>query len=571
MRILWRALFFACICWPFSAAAVDPFSAQAPLLDASEPLQGVWIAPYGSDSGGNGTRAKPFYTPAKAALFGDTILALPGRYTEFGKITRGGTPNKPLRLRPVALGTVVFALQDAAQPAILAASHIYLEGIVLHGRELDTPGTCLRVEGSQQDITITKSKIDHCAVGIDAGIETLSHLTITESVFSDIQNQAMNCGQAACLHHRMARVRFEHLGYSSASSSAAILYSARSHDVRWRDVLLRDILGDGARFIGPAPSIANSQFIQIEGTALALERGGYLAKTDVAALKAGLAARVGDGLVIERSLFRSLAASSTPFLIMPDDESAPSSTLLLAYSRFEVPQKTLRLGGKKSGHQIIWNGIVLWFSHPSPEILLPKSDAVSPNDIELQPTITRQEASQLFFGEAEPAELFSPLFRGGETTYNPDGSRTITAGSELRGETSGQSYVLGQDDRVHFLVRESQRTAWYPYGSTNILKEERLEELLRGEDMTEPPGTLVKIPQRPHVYLVTAPNILRWITVEPLAYAYAGPRWASTIVTIPREEITQYEEGEPITNESTFEELDVLRQVPDPGDLFQKE
>lgn len=570
MRIAWRVLLLVLVCWPLSTRAADPFAAQPYTPSHVSDRDGVWIAPNGSDVTGNGTRANPFYTPAKAALFGHTVLALPGRYTEFGVLTRSGTPREPLLIRPSVAGTVAFALQDALQPAVIAASHVRIEGITIHGRELEAPGTCLRIEGSQEDISLAATRIDHCSIGLDAGSTSLSHLTITDSSFSDTRNRAIDCGQAICSHHRFTRVRFEHLGYSSTSSSAQILYSAESRDVRWRDVQLRDIQGDGAHFIGPAPSIANSQFIQIEGTALTMERGGYVTKTDIAALTTGLAAKIGDGLVIERSLLRSLSPSSTPFTVLASDVSAPSSTLLLAYSRFVVPGKQFVLGATKSNHAITWNGIVAWFIDPEPHLALPGGRSIPVGDVQNERVVTREDDSQLFFGEAEPAELFSPIFVGGQTTYNQDGSRTITAGSELRGETSGQSYILGQDDRVHFIVRESQRTAWYPYGSVNILKEERLEDLIRGDDMTEPPGTLIKIPQRPQVYVVTAPNFIRWIANEALAYAFAGPRWASTIVTIPREEITQYEEGDPITNEAHFEESDLLRQVPDPGDLFQK-
>ncbi len=570
-RVALSLFFFTLISWPLSTYAVDPFAAQPYSPSRVSRLDGVWIAPHGSDVSGNGTPEEPFYTPAHAALFGNTVLAVPGRYTEFGTITRGGTPGRPLLIRPATEGAVAFALQDASQPATIAVSHVKLEGLTIHGRELETPGTCLRIEGPQEDLTITHSRIDHCRTGLHAGTASLAHLTLTDSSFSDIQDQALNCGQATCSHHRLNRVRFEHLGYDATTGTAQILYSASSRDVRFRDVLLRDIRGDGAYFLGPAASIANSQFIQIEGTALTLERGGYLAKTDIAALGTGLAAGIGDGLVIERSLLRSLQTSSTPFMVLDHDTSTPSSTLLLAYSRIEVPQPSLVLGAQRSRHTITWNGIVLWFTNPEPRIVLPGERSVAVTNIEQEPAITREDDSQLFFGEAEPAELFSPLFRGGETTYNQDQSRTITAGSELRGETSGQSYVLGQDDRVHFLVRESQRSTWYPYGSVNLLKEERLEDLVRGDDMTEPPGTLLKIPERPQVYLVTAPNILRWITTETLASTYAGPRWASTIMIIPREELTQYEEGDPITHEAQLEDADVLRQVPDPGDLFQRE
>ncbi len=571
MRIAWGALLLFVASLPTAALATQ---APGSLRVATPPTAletATWIAPHGSDATGNGTEQRPFYTPARAALLGRPILALPGRYTEFGTITQGGTARTPLVLRPATSGTVVFALQDAAQPATIAASHIELQDITIHGRELATPGTCLRIEGPREDLTLTRTRIDHCQVGLDAGTAGLTHLTLEDSSMSDIRGQAIDCGRTTCSHHRFTRVQFEHLGYDTTTTTAKIIYSATSRDSRWRDVVVRDSIGDGVRFDGPAASIANSQFIQIDGTALTLGRGGYITKTDIATLKTGLAAHIGDGLVIERSLLRNLSTTSTPFLILPNDHSSPTSSLVFAYSRIEVPGEALVLGASQSRHTVVWNGLVAWFSHPSPVLVLPGGQRVSVEESAQVDAITREDDSQLFFGEASTAELFSPRFSGGETTYNPDGSRTITAGSELRGETSGQSYILGQDDRVHFLVRESQREAWYPYGSVNILKEERLEDLIRGDDMTEPPGSLIKIPERPQVYVVTAPNIIRWVLNEALAYAFAGPRWAQRITTIPREEMTQYEEGDPITTEADFEASDVLRQVPDPGDLFQKE
>lgn len=571
MRTAWGALLLILCSVPTPALAVQELGSLRVTASVPAAELATWIAPHGSDTTGNGTERRPFYTPGRAAQLGRPILALPGRYTEFGTITQGGTARTPLVLRPATTGTVVFALQDAAQPATIAASHVELRDITLHGRELATPGTCLRVAGNVEDLSLTRTRVDHCRVGLDAGSTALTHFTLEDSSMSDIQERAIDCGRATCSHHRLTRVVFEHLGHDTASTTAKILYSAASRDSRWRDVTVRDSIGDGVRFDGPAPSIANSQFIQIDGTALTLGRGGYITKTDIAALQTGLAAQIGDGLVIERSLLRRLSTSSTPFLVLPSDQSSPTSSLVFAYSRLEVSNETLALGGPRSRHAVVWNGLVAWFHHPSPVLLLPGGQRVSVEDSDRANGITHEDDSQLFFGEASQAELFSPLFAGGETTHNADGSRTITAGSELRGETSGQSYILGQDDRIHFLVRESQREAWYPYGSANILKEERLEDLIRGDDMTEPPGTLIKIPERPQVYVVTAPNILRWIMNEALARAFAGPRWAQRITTIPREEMTQYEEGDPITKEADFEASDVLRQVPDPGDLFQKE
>ncbi len=526
----------------------------------------AWVAPNGSDVTGDGSAAHPFLTPGQAASLGRTVVLKPGRYGQFGRVSQGGTARTPLVIRPEKSGAqVVFALQDAQQPAEIAASHVRLEGFSITGEELVTPGDCIRLANDVQDLELAFLRLDHCRTAINGNGHrwehgTLSHTTIRDSV------SALQC-TGACLTQRWNRLRVEQVG--NASSSALFL-SASSTNLRVRDLLLRDVDGDGLRVEGGRPSIANSFFTQISGTALFLAEGGFVGKTEIATRGRGLVAHVGPDLVVERSLFYKLAPEATPFAIDERDASSPTSTLLIAFTRIDTATSSLRLAGMNSRHQVSLTGDVFWFSDERQPVFLPNARTVAAETLQDDDTVDQDEDSLFLFTPATQGDLFSPVFSGGTVTRNDDGSRTITAGTQIRATEEDPVYVLGQNARVHLLEGLGRTLRWYPYPvEVTVIGNASFNDLLRGGDMTEPPGTLIKAKTRPHVYLVTAPSHIRWLANETIAEAYGGPRWARSIVTLPNAEMTKYSEDIPILSTHAFAEADVLRQVPDPGDLYE--
>ncbi len=565
-----HAYLLACAAFLFPQAVFADTQVLTPdaYIASSLPAHVTWVAPNGSDTTGDGSEAHPFLTPGHAAEFGRTVALKAGRYGQFGRISKGGTARDPLVIRPArSSDRVIFALQDAQQPAEIAASHVRLEGISITGEELVTPGDCLRITSDIQDLELAYLRFDHCKTAINGNGQRWEYGTITHTTIRDSVS-ALQC-TGACVTQRWNRLRVEQIGDGSPSSSALFL-SASSTSLRVRDLMLRDVEGDGVRVEGGRPSIANSFFTQISGTAIFLAEGGFVGKTEIATRGRGLIAHVGPDLVVERSLLYKLTPEATPFAIDERDASSASSTLLIAFTRIEAATSSLRLAGTSSKHQINWAGVVFWFNDKREPVFLPNGRTVAAETLIDDETIERGDDSLFFFTPAAPGDLFSPVFSGGTVTRNGNGSRTITAGAQIRGNEEEPAYVLGQNNRVHLLEGLGRTIRWYPYPvEVTTIGNSAFSDLLRGGDMTEPPGTLIKAKTRPHVYLITAPNHLRWIANETIAEAYGGPRWTRSIVTLPNSEMTKYTEDVPILSTHAFAEADVLRQVPDPGDLFE--
>ncbi|MBP7006197.1 hypothetical protein KBB27_03685 [Patescibacteria group bacterium] len=559
-------LFALALCFPIAAHADLNRVTPQPYALTPVPMDATWVSPTGSDLSGDGTQANPFSTPTKAASLGKTVVLEPGRYPLFGRLAHGGTSRSPLVIRPATTtAPIVFVFQDAQQPAIIAASHIRIEGITLSGEELANPGACAVFGTNVDDVAFQNVTFKNCAQGIDTIASTWNHGVIQDSFFRDISDIGIDC-RGSCIHQRWNRVRLEHIGQSASSSG--IFVSASSNDIRLRDVFVRDITGDGASFLGGPPSIANSVFTQISGTALTLANGGFVGRTEINTQNQGIFAHIGNNLTIERSLIHKFAIEAVPFQIASNDASSPSSTLLLAYSRIEAGTSTLALAGTSSRHQIELSGTVFWFADQASTVRLPNRQTIEARTLLEQKNIQQADDSMLVFVPPNETDLFTPLFSGGDTVHYDNNRRTITSGSQIRGNIDDPAYVLGQNAHVH-LLGEIAKT-WYPYPSDiQTIGDSAFGSLLRGGDITLPPGTLIKAKTRPEVYLITAPNIIRWIKTEALAEAFGGPRWNQELVELPGAELTKYQEGTSIENEDAFSEADVLRQIPDPSDLYR--
>lgn len=567
MQTRWLLIALASALFPLRAWASPADLLPQPYDPPPIPPAAIWVSPTGSDLTGNGTQARPFFTPARAAESGSPIILAPGRYPQFGTITHGGTGRDPLVIRS-ASGTAVFAQQDANVPATIKASHVRLEGVEIHGLELADPGTCLAIRSDVEDVTIAHSRIHHCGDGIVVENGSLANGTLEDVTLSDIEGTALSC-TGTCTHQRWTNVLIEHIGSDSASGTATLVANG-AQDIRIRDLTVRDVQGDGARFLGARPSIVNGQFRQISGTALQMDHGGYVGRTDVEAEGYGLKGGVGTGLTIERSLFVARQPSAIPFAITQSTSSTQDARLTLTWSRFDVPNGTLQLAAKGDTHQTVWNEGTFWFRDDTDKVILGDQQVVIARNI-VTSSVERTGDSQLYFDPPYENDLFSSTFSGGVTTVNEGGGKTITAGSLIRGNEQEHPYVLGEEQRVHLLEDTERKTRWYPHGENiTTIGDGPFSSLLRSDDVTEPPGTLIKSSARPQVYLVTAPNLLRWISSEALAKAYAGPHWNQQIIEMKDGAITHYREVEPILTEEDLEDDDVLRRYVDPADLFDE-
>ena len=568
MLLRWMICASVLALFPFSAFADVSDVGPQPFLVTPLPHSVTWVATNGSDVTGDGSALHPFLTPAHAARLGQTIVIAPGRYAAFGTITRGGTDRDPLVIR-AASGTVTFALQDASEPATIAASHIQLDGIDIQNAQLTTPKSCLQLGADVEDVEIDHARLNHCPKAIDTHGFRWSHGALQDVQISDIQNIGIDCS-GVCTSQRWNRLLIQHIG-DETTSGTAIIVSDHSADLRLRDVIVRDVSGDGAIFDGGKPSIANSWFIQISGTSLVLKEGGFVGHTQVDTGAVGLEANIGTNLVIEHDLFHALTPTATPFTILSDHPSATSTNLLLTWSRFDIPNGQLRLGGQLDQHRVVMNGCVFWFRATSDQILLPGGQTINEYQVPDVKSIEQHEDTIFYTTPPITGDLFSAIFSGGMTTRNQDTSRTITEGSQVRGTEEDPPYVLGQEQHTHLLPSPEMTARWYPYhNEITTIGTNPFSALTRGLDVTEPPGTLIKATSRPEVYLVTAPNMIRWVSSEELAYAYDGPRWNEHILVLPDEDLTHYQEDDAITSVADFSDDDVLRQLPDPADLFEQ-
>lgn len=552
---------------PIHAFAEEAIAPRA-YLPASIPEDAIWVAPNGSDVSGDGSRAHPFRTPGRASQVPAVkhIALLPGMYREFGIIHQGGTSASPLLIAASSPTDTAILLQDAAQPAEIRASHIRLEGLTLSGRELETPGACLRLGDDVTDFDLTAIRFERCGTGVDVGVYAWNHAYLQDVTFVETQHTAFDCGHGSCQNHHLNRVRIEG---GASTEGAGATYGERSRQVFWRDVVVRQGLGDGARFIGPKPSIANSVFEALEGTSLFLERGGYLARTRITTPTKGLFARVGTDLTLERTLVHGTEPEAEPFHVLPSKQRG--GELLIAYSRIHEPNTILTLGNPQDQHTVTLQDSVLWMPSPDSTVSLPRQNTTAFAHLHSTSAINRINELLLQVGEPHRDDLFSPLFIGGRTMHHPNGSRSITSGSQIRGTLEGEIYVLGEEVDAHLLQDEAQRQRWYPYDTTpDTLSPEILGSLVRGDDVTEPAGTLVKTSSRPQVFVVGAPNSLHWLASETLAEAYAGPRWSTRIVTLSDDQITQYQEDLSLFTQADFESRSLLRQAVDPADLFTR-
>lgn len=552
---------------PSIATAEEAIAPQA-YLPIPAPEDAVWVAPNGSDVSGDGSRAHPFRTPGRASQTPNArhIALLPGVYRDFGIITQGGTPTSPLVITATSPADTHILLQDAAQPAEIRASHLRLEGLTFSGRELETPGDCLRIGSDITDLDLTALRFERCGTGVQVGRYAWNHAHLQDVMFTETTDIAFDCERGSCQNHRLNRILIED---GASPKGAGVTYGERSRQVFWRDVIIRRSLGDGARFIGPRPSIANSLFEDLEGTSLFLEHGGYLARTRISTPTKGLFARIGADLTLERTLIHGTEPEAEPFRVLPAIQRG--GELLIAYSRIHEPSDTLTLGNPQDQHTVTLQDSVFWMPSPDSTVFLPRGTALAFADLHHTPAITRVDELLLRVGEPHQDDLFSPLFVGGRTTHHPSGARTITSGSQIRGTLEGEIYVLGEDVDAHLLQDEAQRQRWYPYNTTpDTLSPDILGSLVRGDDVTEPAGTLVKTPTRPQVFVVGAPNSLHWLANETLAEAYAGPRWSTRVVTLSDDQITQYQEDTPLLTQEHFASRALLRQAVDPADLFTR-
>lgn len=105
----------------------------------------------------------------------------------------------------------------------------------------------------------------------------------------------------------------------------------------------------------------------------------------------------------------------------------------------------------------------------------------------------------------------------------------------------------------YLIPRDEIRASWQLGGAPiNYVEHSKMITLPIRGTLTYAPGTLLKVPDDPSVYVVTRNRVLRPIISESAAAKHFGLDWASKIKNIPSSWLPQYQFGGLIFNETWF-------------------
>ncbi|MBI4433661.1 hypothetical protein HY632_02730 [Candidatus Uhrbacteria bacterium] len=151
------------------------------------------------------------------------------------------------------------------------------------------------------------------------------------------------------------------------------------------------------------------------------------------------------------------------------------------------------------------------------------------------------------------------------STLTPVGMHTVAAstttpsdGAVIRCGTSPTLYTVTAGTRQAFTDLPTFAT-WYPNNrSTEMLSTDACSQLpLTGIVTARPGSVLVKMPTRPEVFAIAAPNVLRHVANERVATALYGSSWnrfapAGPLRVLPESLFTNYAVGAPITDATMY-------------------
>ncbi|MBI2483507.1 hypothetical protein HYV74_05020 [Candidatus Uhrbacteria bacterium] len=138
----------------------------------------------------------------------------------------------------------------------------------------------------------------------------------------------------------------------------------------------------------------------------------------------------------------------------------------------------------------------------------------------------------------------------------------------LRCGSSPTLYAVASGTRQAFIDLPTFAT-WYPSNRLTLtLSDSACAVLPMTGVVTARPGSIiVKMPTRPEVYAIAAPNVLRHIVNEQVAAALYGSNWNKSapvgpLRTLPESLFTNYSVGAPITTATAFRASEERNRVP---------
>lgn len=121
----------------------------------------------------------------------------------------------------------------------------------------------------------------------------------------------------------------------------------------------------------------------------------------------------------------------------------------------------------------------------------------------------------------------------------------------IKSEEYSSVYAVLEDGKRHAFANEEIFKSWFgeDFSGVTTVSSETLASYQLGRNTVFHPGTLVKIPSIPEVYLVSDDNELRWVQDEETAIALYGDNWAKQVHDVSESLSLNYGKGEKISME----------------------
>lgn len=137
----------------------------------------------------------------------------------------------------------------------------------------------------------------------------------------------------------------------------------------------------------------------------------------------------------------------------------------------------------------------------------------------------------------------------------------LSPGNLVKGSTSAV-YFIGTDNKRHVFESARVYASWYGSDFSKVISitDELLASRPLGEAVPFRPGSLVKVPSLPAVYVVDVGNVLRHVTTEALARELFGDSWNRQVHDLQESLLFTYEFSTPIDEASDLD----LGRIADP-------
>ncbi|MDD5043053.1 MAG: Ig-like domain-containing protein [Patescibacteria group bacterium] len=118
-------------------------------------------------------------------------------------------------------------------------------------------------------------------------------------------------------------------------------------------------------------------------------------------------------------------------------------------------------------------------------------------------------------------------------------------GTLIKGQSSAAVYLLGLDNKRYVFPQEGVYKSYYgsSFASVKTVSDVELAGYPLGKNMTYAPGTLIKIPSVPKVYVVTSGGVLKWVKTEDAAIKHFGANWAKSVKDVSEAFFVDYKEA----------------------------